>query len=63
MFHPPGQGQLDMELISLCKHCLSDEIKLCPGEVEQISPALQVHRQFTCFSTLDPQGEPSSIYN
>eukprot|EP00975_Prorocentrum_lima_P063365 12891083-Prorocentrum_lima.AAC.1 len=55
MFHPPGFGQREMWLIPLFKHCLPDEIKWRPGEVEQTPSTLQVHQKFTCFCILDPQ--------
>eukprot|EP00975_Prorocentrum_lima_P001705 366738-Prorocentrum_lima.AAC.1 len=63
LLHPPSLGQIDLCPSPLGEHGLSYDIKLCPGKVEQISPSLQAHQQFTCISTLDPQSESSPIGN
>eukprot|EP00975_Prorocentrum_lima_P043685 9164862-Prorocentrum_lima.AAC.1 len=50
-----------MELLSICDHALSNQIKLRPGEVEQVSSALQIHQQFACISTLCPNACTTKI--
>eukprot|EP00975_Prorocentrum_lima_P014928 3166460-Prorocentrum_lima.AAC.1 len=55
VLHPPGLVQAHLRLALLGHHGLSDEIKLCPGEVEQITASLEVHQQFICATTLEPQ--------
>eukprot|EP00975_Prorocentrum_lima_P037253 7837842-Prorocentrum_lima.AAC.1 len=54
VLHPPGLGGAHLRLALLGHHGLSYEIKLCSGEVEQITPSLKVHQHFTCVTTLEP---------